>query len=281
MATAAIAATQPEPSGAIGERERPAGLRLAVVGKGGAGKSVVSATLARLLARRGHRVLALDSDTLPGLSISIGAGVPDDVPLNAAAERNDKGRWRLVKGIGPARAVQRFATDAPDGVRLLQIGKTDRRGLNPNRASHQAFYQVIHRLDEVRSLDDWVILGDLPAGPRQAAYDWAPYAQRFLLVVEPTWQSMLTARRIIRIAGTMRDDREFSLVVNKVTTDADAPRVQEFLGVPLLGSVPADDEVRAAERAGVAVLDAAPDAPAVRAIERLASALDAASIEPL
>ena len=98
-----------------------------------------------LLARRGHRVLALDSDTLPGLSISIGADVPDDAPLNAAAERNEKGRWHLVKGVGPARAVQRYATDAPDGVRLLQIGKTDRRGLAPNRASHNAFYQVVHR----------------------------------------------------------------------------------------------------------------------------------------
>ena len=271
------------PASSPAEREpargAPHGLRLAVVGKGGAGKSVISATLARTLARRGHRVLALDSDTLPGLSISLGAGVPDDVPLNAAAERNEQGRWRLVKGVGAARAVQRFAIDAPDGVRLLQIGKTDRRGLQPNRASHQAFYQVIHKLDGVRSLDEWVIVGDLPAGPRQAAYDWAPYAQRFLLVVEPTWQSMLTARRIVRIASTMRDDRTFSLIVNKATCDADGQRVEEFLGVPLLGIVPADDAVRASERAGVALLDVAPDAPATRAIQGLAAKLDACSIE--
>jgi CO dehydrogenase maturation factor len=274
MATAAIDTSRPaEAVQPPGDPHATTGLRLAVVGKGGAGKSVVAATLARLLARRGHRVLALDSDTLPGLSISLGADVPDDAPLNAAAQRNAKGRWRLVKGVGPARAVQRFATDAPDGVRLLQIGKTDRRGLAPNRASHQAFYQVIHRLEQVRSFDDWVILGDLPAGPRQAAYDWAPYAQRFLLVVEPTWQSMLTARRIVRIAGTMRDDREFSLVVNKVTADADAERVQEFLGVPLLGAVPVDEAVRRAECAGVAVLDLAPDCAAVRAIEKVADAL--------
>jgi CO dehydrogenase maturation factor len=253
---------------------------LAVVGKGGVGKSVIAGTLARVLARRGHRVLALDSDTLPGLSISLGADVPDDAPLNAAAERNDKGRWHLVKGVGPSRAVQRFATEAPDGVRLLQIGKTDRRGLAPNRASHNAFYQVIHRLDGVRSLEDWVILGDLPAGPRQTAFDWAPYARRFLLVVEPTWQSMLTARRITRIVTTMRDDVELSLVVNKVAGTSDVERVEQFLGVPLLATVPLDDGVRLAERSGVALLDLAPDAPAVHAIERLADALDASSIEP-
>jgi CO dehydrogenase maturation factor len=254
-------------------------MRIAVVGKGGAGKSVVSANLARMLARRGHRVLALDSDTLPGLAFSLGAEVPDDPPLNAAAEQNDKGRWRLKPGIGPVRAVQRFATDAPDGVRLLQIGKTDKRGLAINRASHNAFYQVIHRLDGAQSLRDWVILGDLPAGARQTAFDWAPYAERFLLVVEPTWQSMLTARRIVRIAGGMREGAEFSLVVNKVAEPGDAERVQEFLGVPLIAAVPVDEDVRSAERAGVALLDHAPDSAAVKALELLADALDAGSIE--
>lgn len=254
-------------------------LRLAVVGKGGAGKSVVAATLARLLARRGQRVLALDSDTVPGLSISLGVGVPEEVPLNAAAERNEEGRWRLVKGVGPVRAVQRFAIDAPDGVRVLQIGKTDRRGLDPNRASHNAFYQVIHRLEGVRSLSDWVILGDLPAGPRQTAFNWAPYANRFLLVVEPTWQSMLTARRIARIVPQQREDAQLSLVVNKAVADADAERVQAFLGLPLIAVVPADEHVRDAERAGVALLDLAPDAPAVRAVEGLADALGAGSME--
>lgn len=255
-------------------------MRLAVVGKGGSGKSVIAGTIARLLARRGHRVLALDSDTLPGLSISLGADVPEDAPLNAAAERNEDGRWHLVKGVGPARAVQRYATDAPDGVRLLQLGKTDRRGLTPNRASHNAFYKIVHRIDDVPSLKSWTILGDLPAGPRQTAFDWAPYARHFLLVVEPTWQGMLTARRIVRIARQQREAR-FSLIVNKVTPESDVERAEQFLGVPLLGTVPADDGVRAAERAGVAVLDIAPASPAVRAIDRLVDALDASNMESL
>jgi CO dehydrogenase nickel-insertion accessory protein CooC1 len=224
-------------------------------------------------------VLALDSDTLPGLSISIGAKVPEIPPLNAAAEQNEKGRWGLKQGIGPVRAIQRYATDAPDGVRLLQIGKTDKRGLMPVRASHNAFYIVIHRLDEARSLRNWTILGDLPAGGRQAAFNWAPYADHFLLVVEPTWQSMLTARRIVKIASGMREDAAFSLVVNKVTEADDPARVEAFLGVPLIAVVPADDGVRGAERAGAPLLDYAPDSAAVRAIDGLAAKLDVASME--
>ena len=99
-------------------------MRVAVVGKGGAGKSVIAGTVARLLARRGQRVLALDSDPMPGLSFSLGSGPdPLEAPLRDAAEKDGAVRWRLKPGIGPVRAVQRYAAHAPDGIRLLQIGK--------------------------------------------------------------------------------------------------------------------------------------------------------------
>ena len=254
-------------------------MRLAVVGKGGAGKSVISGTLARVLARRGHRVLALDSDPLPGLSFSLGADVPVEPPLNAAVERGEDRRWRFVKGVGAVRAVQRFATDAPDGVKLLQIGKTTPDGMAPVMASHQAFYLTIHRLEHAAAFSDWVILGDLPAGPRQTAFNWAPYAKQFVLVVEPTWQSMLTARRIMRIASKARDDVQYALVVNKSTGPEDAERVGAFLQLPVTQAVPVDEGVRSAELLGVALLDHAPQSPVVAAVERLAESLERSSID--
>lgn len=253
-------------------------MRLAVVGKGGAGKSVIAATLARVLARRGQRVLALDSDTLPGLAISLGAATPASPPLNDAAERGPDNRWRFVKGVGPVRAVQRYSTEAPDGVRLLQIGKTSRAGLAPVMGATNAFYMTVHGLDRAATFRDWVILGDLPAGPRQTAFGWAPYARRLLLVVEPTWQGMLTARRIERIATAARADVEVSLIVNKSAGPDDAARVGSFLGMVPLAVVPVDEGVRSAERAGVALLDHAPQSAAVAAIERLADQLQRSSI---
>ena len=255
------------------------GLHVAFVGKGGAGKSVVSATTARLLARRGHRVLALDSDTFPGLSLSLGALVPGEPPLNAASEKDEDGRWRLRKGIGPIRAVHRFATDAPDGVRLLQAGKHGPDGLGPVMGAVNAFNAVVHRLRDAPALRDWAIVGDLSAGPRQTAFDWAPYADRLLVVVEPTWQSMLTARRIIRIAGARRDVEPL-LVVNKVRDADDAARVERELGIPVAAAIPVDEGVRSAERAGAALLDHAPQSPAVRAIEVLVQRLCAATVRP-
>ena len=248
------------------------GLRLAFAGKGGAGKSVIAATVARLLARRGRRVLALDSDTLPGLAVSLGACVPDQPPLIQAAEKDADGRWRLRTGIGPVRAVQRYSTEAPDGVRLLQAGKSSSAGLVPVMGAITAFHAVVHRLAGARALAGWDVIGDLPGGPRQPAFDWAPYAELMLIVVEPTSQSLLTARRIARI-GAARRSTPIALAVNKVADADDVRRAEELLAIPAWGAIPADEEVRAAERVGAALLDRRPDAPAVVAVENLVDRL--------
>ena len=251
-------------------------MHIAVVGKGGVGKSVVAATLARLLARRGLRVLALDSDTMPGLTFSLGVEAPAEPPLQAAAERNEQGRWRTRKGIGAVRAVERYATPAPDGVLLLQSGKTTPEGIAPVLGSVNVFYDVIHRLGRAPRFRDWAIVGDLSAGPRQSAFRWAPYADTFLVLAEPSWKSALTARRIARIASSLSADRVL-LVANKVERVLDAEEIGRRVGAPVFASIPADAAVADAERLGVPVLDHAPASAAVRVIESLAERLSSAS----
>lgn len=248
-------------------------MRLAVIGKGGAGKSLVAGTAARLLARRGHRVLALDSDPMPGLAINLGLGPLTTAMLAEAVEKDDKGRWRLKKGIGAARAVQRFSITAPDGVRLLQYGKATEEGLTPVLGSLNAFYQVAHQLARSRTLQGWTIIGDLPAGPRQTAFDWAPYADALIAVVEPTWQSILTVRRVIRIARE-RSNVEILVVANKVASPRDLQRVEERVEEPVIASVPLDRSVRDADIAGAALLDFAPGAEAVVAIHELVDRIE-------
>ena len=249
--------------------ERP--LRLVVVGKGGAGKSVIAGTMARILARRGRRVLALDTDTLPGLAHSLGSRPSPSPPLMAAVEKVEHGCWRLKKGIGPVRAVQRFSTVAPDGVRVLEVGDQSIGGDPPITPSSQAFYQVVHALPEAKALSGWTMVGDHPAGPRQTAHDWAPYADTLLLVTEPTWKSALTARRVAEIA----DARGAAVipVASKVTSPSDVELVQKILGRRVAAAVPADEAVAETDRRGVALIDDAPGSPAVNAIESLVDGL--------
>jgi len=249
--------------------EEEAPIRLAVAGKGGAGKSVIAGTLARIFARRGHKVLALDSDMLPGLALSLGAEEPERPPLLDAAERDEEGRWHLKKGIGPVRAVERYSTSAPDGVLLLSPGKATTEGLGPILGALNAYYEVIHRIPRAKRLRDWTLVGDLPAGPRQTAFGWASYAETFLVVVEPEWKSILTARRVARIAG-MRTGVRVAAVASKVNGPAEVDFVADHLALPVIGLVPADEAVHDAEREGVPLIEAAPASRAVAAIERLA-----------
>ncbi len=245
-------------------------MRVAVVGKGCAGKSVVTGTLARVLARRGERVLAFDSDTMPGLARSLGIEECLEPPLRDAAERPEGGRWQMKPGIGPVTAVRRYARTAPDGVLLLQIGKWGAKA-NTDRASFQAstraYLNIVSGILEAQTFRDWSLIGDSAAGPRHIAGNYAAFAETYLVVVEAGWQSVLTARRVARIAR-MREGRVLA-VANKVRDDSDRQLIEERLGEPVFATIPFDPEVAEADRLGIALIDHAPDSSGARAIERL------------
>ncbi len=98
-------------------------MKLAVAGKGGAGKTTVSGTLARSFARAGHSVLALDADTNPMLGISLGVGPERTDALIAARQALDAGELEHPSSV--EQIVDAFGTDAPDGVRLVVVSRID------------------------------------------------------------------------------------------------------------------------------------------------------------
>ena len=247
-------------------------MRVCVVGKGGAGKSMVSGTIARLVAQRGERVLAFDADPMPGMARSLGTRDTPEPLLADAVERRDGGPWRLKRGIGPVTAVRRYAREAPDGVLMLQLGKITLEDHPAFLAATQAYWQLVHRLGEARSFDDWSFIGDTPAGPRQIAADFSPYADTYLLVVEPTWQSVLTARRAAKL-GRMREARVLP-VANKVRTAADRKVLEQRLGEPVVATIPLDADVKESDRLGLALVDHAPGSRGVRAIEEIIERID-------
>jgi len=231
--------------------------------------------MARLAARRGESVLALDSDLLPGLSLSLGSG-PDPVlpPLLDAAEQDETGQWRWCAGVDAAIAAQRFATAAPDGVRLLQRGKVARAGFGPIVGSSKAFWEVAQGLVDAPAFLEWTLIGDTPAGPRQVAENWAPYAETYLVVVQPGAQSAMTARRVARLARLQTPGAAVRFVANRVAGERDVRHVEALIGEPVWAAVPADEGVASAERIGAAPIDHAPDSPAVAAIGKLIAMLD-------
>ncbi|HVM14912.1 MAG TPA: hypothetical protein VM287_11370 [Egibacteraceae bacterium] len=237
------------------------GLRIAVVGKGGTGKSLVSGTLARLLAQRGRPVLAVDLDTNPGLAFSIGVP-PTDGRLPDEAVEEFEGApygWRLRGGLTPADAVEHHGVHGPDGVRFLGLGKIgDSEKRDPKRTV-AALREVLDGFGE----PGWDVIGDLEAGPTTPFEGYHLFAEQALVVVTPTWVSAMTARRLLPIV----DDLDTLVVANQLRGEPD------HRGLAPVVRIPWDRAAADAERRGLAPLDVCPDSPAIAAIAALADAL--------
>lgn len=109
-------------------------MRLAIAGKGGTGKTTISGTLARVLAQAGRSVLAVDADTSPNLATVLGVpaermqGMPD-MPRNLMQKRTaEDGTTKTVFAADPEQVLRDYGVAAPDGVRLLVMGRVGHGG---------------------------------------------------------------------------------------------------------------------------------------------------------
>ncbi len=245
-------------------------MRVAFVGKGGAGKSSIAGTFARLLARAGQPVLALDSDPLPGLPYALGIPVDDNpIPDDAVIEGpNDGPRYVLAPGLDPETVIARFGKLCPDGVRYLQFGNTSGHIATLQRAQF-AWSETVAGV----AVDKWHLVGDLPGGTRQAMFGWAKYANHVLIVVEPTAKSLHSARRLLNMSEADWAPTSISVIANKVRDEADIGRISDRLGRPVVATVPWSPAVLGGDKLAQAPLDAEPDGEFVRAVALLVDEL--------
>ena len=109
-------------------------MRIAIAGKGGSGKTTISGTLARLLARDGRRVVAVDADTNPNLSTTLGVSADRAKEIVALPrtllkrEQMPDGTQRSTFLRDPIEVLQDYGTEAPDGVRLIVMGAVGHGG---------------------------------------------------------------------------------------------------------------------------------------------------------
>jgi len=235
------------------------GVRLAVMGKGGAGKTCISSVLARSMAQRGRRVLAVDLDTCPGLAMSL--GIPPSVGgLPPEAVEQHPGApyygWHLASGVSPAEAVERFAFVGPDGVRFLGMGKIGSVDKEAPKRSVAALVQILLGF----GLAGWDVIADMEAGPTTPFERYHSFSDEAMVVVGPAWRSAMTARRLLTMVGP----RSSVIVANRFRDEADHPGLNPFVRIPF------DPDVVEAERLGLAPMDACPEAPAVDAVRQLA-----------
>jgi flagellar biosynthesis protein FlhG len=256
----------PEPI--IPEWTAPTGASVRVVavasGKGGVGKTNLTANLAIALAQRGARVWVLDADLgLANLDMIYG--------LRPAHTLEDvlRGERRLadVVAAGPA------------GVRLVPAasGIAELTALTPG--------QQLRVLEEVDALDGEldVLLIDVAAGISSNVLYFAAAATETLVVTTPEPTAIADAYALVKVLATRWGRHVFPVLVNMASSAADAAAAfdrlasvaSRFLAVRLesVGWVPLDDAVPRAVRAHRPVLLATPNAPAARAIAGVAERL--------
>lgn len=109
-------------------------MRVAIAGKGGTGKTTIAGTLARVLARDGRSVLAIDADSNPNLAVTLGVSPTQTVeiatlPADLLERRTDPdGTTRTVFAADPNAVIRQYGQHAPDGVDLVVMGKVHHGG---------------------------------------------------------------------------------------------------------------------------------------------------------
>ena len=243
-------------------------MKIAVAGKGGVGKTTVSGTVARALARSGHRVLALDGDLNPMLGVSLGVGGEQTELIVAARQAVAAGEEEHAPTI--EEIVQRFGADAPDGVRMVIASRVE--FMDPG-----CMCCGVNPVNLVRQLEhgDRTVVCDLEAGLGTIDRIEEGVLDVLLVVTNPTGKSLEVARRAIEAADAVAD---IIVVANRVSDESDLELMREVLGDRELFVIPEDAVIAAADREGIAPIDLDPDAPGVAALVRLAERVAGAPV---
>ena len=213
-------------------------MKLAISGKGGVGKTTISALLARTIFLKGNRVIAIDADPDANLAASLGHPDPDKiVPLSDFKDLIEErvgngGVIRLNPKVDDL--VDKVGIDI-GGIKLMTLGTIPRGGggcfCSPS-ALLKAF--LIHVLTQP---EEWVLI-DMEAGLEHLGRGTSGSVDGLIIVVEPAPRSLETAARIRLLAKDLGIKKVWG-VANKIVSAEDSDKIKAVLGdIPLLGALP-------------------------------------------
>jgi flagellar biosynthesis protein FlhG len=241
-------------------------LRLIAVtsGKGGVGKTNLTANLAVCAARMGKRVLIIDGDLgLANVEIVFGIKPRHHVGdlLSGSASIDDV----LVKG--------------PHGIHILP-GGSGVQGLSQLGEAEKL--RLINALDPLQDRFD-VVFVDSGAGIGENVLFLVGAAEEVLLVVSPEPTSLIDAYALVKVLSQQKGVRHFDVVINSVVDELGGRDIfqklvsvtSRFLNANLrpLGHVPRDENMHRAIMAQKPLCELFPRSPASRAFGVIAEKL--------
>lgn len=235
-------------------------------GKGGVGKTCLTANLAVALARQGSRVLVIDAD-LGLANVDTMLGLHADTTL----------RQVLQGECG----LEEVLLDGPHGIKVVPAASGFEDMSRPGGAP---FVDLLGEIDRLSQSFDAVLI-DTSAGISPAVLCFTLAASERLVVATPEPTSLTDAYAVMKILSTRYGERTFGVLMNMVRNRADALRAFEhlarvttrFLGFTpdYRGCLPWDPTVPEAIRRQQPLLSVAPRAPISLAIDDVAARLRA------
>lgn len=236
--------------------------RLVVCGKGGVGKTTVSALIARHLARSEARALLVDADHAGGLEVALGVTpvrTLNDVRLEAVAELRTQRASRkpdLAAGLD-YRLLE--ALVERDRLAFLALGRPEEDGC------FCSVNTVLKRALEVLTREFDVSLIDAEAGLEQINRAVVGTVEHLLLVTDTSVKALRVAEATASVAKRLSLAADVGLIVNRLEGGDDRDAVAARTTLPIIAWLPEDATVRRFDAEALSFFDL-PDVPASRAL---------------
>jgi CO dehydrogenase maturation factor len=214
------------------------GIRIVITGKGGVGKTTITALLAHVFAQEGFRVLAIDGDPQQNLAVTLGvppqiAGQIIPVSESVAYLREKTGAGQNISPGGlltlnpdVSDVVDRFSVEVAGNLRVLVMGGVRRAGSGCLCPEYTLLTAILRHM---RLLKDEVILLDTPAGLEHFGRAVAEGFTCAVVVADPSFNALSVARESAALAKQLGIGH-IILVVNRVGEPADCNKVRERAG---------------------------------------------------
>jgi CO dehydrogenase maturation factor len=238
------------------------GYKVAVSGKGGVGKSTLSAAIARILSVRGQKVLAIDAD--PDANLASAFGLPPDLKSQIrpiALERTlieqrtgaKFGRTGQMFNLSPevADVAEKYGI-AFGGVTLVVLGAVKTGGSGCACPENTFLRRLIRHL--VLHEGETVVI-DMEPGIEHLGRATAEGVDAMVIVLEPGTRSRETAQRIMALSHDIGLSDKLFFVLNKMRNNRDVEAVSSLGAVRMLGSIPFDERFVDADCAGTSVFE--------------------------
>lgn len=216
---------------------------IAVAGKGGVGKTSISATIVKLLVDKypDKRILAIDADPAVGLSTALGIDVKmtiDDIRKEIVSTVEDGQTKAAIELLGDARYKIFDALVEADGFAFIAVGRPESAG---------CYCKINSYLKEVISLIsndfDYVVI-DGEAGIEQINRRVMEKVTHLLLVTDASKKGTQVISTIKNVADELVMYEKIGAVVNRIP-DESVIQYIDIKDVPVLSYIPSDSNLAA------------------------------------